>query len=145
MIAFRPTADCHGSDGPSFLTEAGLPPRINDLQLGEIGGIPFLVDADQYKRWRCPDLVVDVREDDDEPGLGGGGGGCGLTLRASRRTGRSQRRTTPSVMSRGRSAGGSVTRVKASSKWVFTPMADGPGNGEDHPYDYDRTDADRRP
>lgn len=82
MIAFRPTAECHDGDGPSFLAEAELPPRINELQLGEIGGVPFLVDADRYKRWGCPDLVVDVPEGDDEPAPAGRDGGCGLTLRA---------------------------------------------------------------
>lgn len=92
MIAFRPNADSHDRDGPSFLTEAELPARINELQLGEIGGVPFLVDADQYKRWGRPDLVVDVPEGDDEPARAGRDSGCGLALRASRRTGRSQKR-----------------------------------------------------
>ncbi|MBS1893737.1 MAG: DUF779 domain-containing protein [Actinobacteria bacterium] len=82
-IAFRQSADRQASDRPSPLTETELPPGINDLQLGEIGGVPFLVDADQYKRWGCPDLVVDVIEGDEEPPLRGGDGGLRLALRAS--------------------------------------------------------------
>lgn len=40
--------------------KAKLPPGINDLQLGQVGGVPFLIDADEYRRWGWPDLVIDV-------------------------------------------------------------------------------------
>lgn len=47
------------------LTDAELPAGPNDIQLGEIGGVPFLIDRDQFNRWGCPDFVVDV-----VPGVG---------------------------------------------------------------------------
>ncbi|HSS32652.1 MAG TPA: DUF779 domain-containing protein [Solirubrobacterales bacterium] len=59
-IAFRESGGGCGCGILRPVTEAKLPPGINDLQLGQVGGVPFLVDADDYKRWGCPDLVVDV-------------------------------------------------------------------------------------
>ena len=32
----------------------------NDLLLGEVGGAPFYIDAEQYERWNRPQLVLDV-------------------------------------------------------------------------------------
>lgn len=83
-IAFRRSADREHSDSPGSVAEAELPPRINDLQFGEIGGVPFLIDADEYKRWGCPDLVVDVVGGDGEPPLRAPDGSLSLTLRGSR-------------------------------------------------------------
>ncbi|HWA54544.1 MAG TPA: DUF779 domain-containing protein [Solirubrobacterales bacterium] len=59
-IAFHGSSGGRGCDIPHSVTEAKLPPGINDLQLGQVGGVPFLVDADEYRRWGCPDLVIDV-------------------------------------------------------------------------------------
>jgi uncharacterized protein (DUF779 family) len=39
----------------------------NDLLLGEVGGCPFYIDAEQYERWRRPRLLLDVA-----PGSGTG-------------------------------------------------------------------------
>ena len=44
----------------SSLTEAELPSRINDIQLGEIGGCPFPIDADITGLRVAPTLSVDV-------------------------------------------------------------------------------------
>jgi len=39
----------------------------HDLLLGEVGGCPFYVDAEQYERWNRPSFVLDVA-----PGEGSG-------------------------------------------------------------------------
>jgi uncharacterized protein len=39
----------------------------NDLRLGEIDGCEVYVDAEQYERWKRPQLVLDVA-----PGAGSG-------------------------------------------------------------------------
>ncbi len=59
-IAFRESGGGRDCDIPPSVTEAKLPSGINDLQLGQVGGVPFLIDADEYKSWGCPDLVIDV-------------------------------------------------------------------------------------
>lgn len=42
------------------LREAEIPLAPNDLRIGEIGGAPFYVDADQYERWQQPIFLIDV-------------------------------------------------------------------------------------
>jgi uncharacterized protein (DUF779 family) len=42
------------------LNRGELPLSPQDVRLGEIGGAPFFVDADQYERWGRPRLTVDV-------------------------------------------------------------------------------------
>jgi uncharacterized protein (DUF779 family) len=59
-IAFHQSGGCCEGSAPMCLTEAELPAGPNDIQLGEIGGVPFLIDRDQHERWGCPDFVVDV-------------------------------------------------------------------------------------
>jgi uncharacterized protein (DUF779 family) len=59
-IAFHQSGGCCEGSAPMCLTAAELPAGPNDIQLGEIGGVPFLIDRDQHERWGCPDFVVDV-------------------------------------------------------------------------------------
>lgn len=82
-VAFRASTASRDLGAPSSVIEAKLPPELNDLQLGEIGGAPFLVDADQYKRWGCPNLVVDVPQGIESPSFNGVDG-IRLTIRSSR-------------------------------------------------------------
>jgi uncharacterized protein (DUF779 family) len=52
------TAMCLGVDE--------LPPGPHDISLGEVGGVPFLIDADLHRRLGSPDFLLDVapgRED----------------------------------------------------------------------------------
>jgi uncharacterized protein (DUF779 family) len=35
-------------------------PAPHDLELGDIGGAPFYIDAHQYERWGRPAFLVDV-------------------------------------------------------------------------------------
>jgi uncharacterized protein (DUF779 family) len=55
------------------LTRRELLPDDDDMKLGEVGGAPFYIEAEQYQRWGRPTLVIDVA-----PGAPGGIGLEGL-------------------------------------------------------------------
>jgi len=62
-ITLHQSGGCCGGSSPMCLTAAELPAGPNDLQLGEIGGAPFLIDRDLYEAWGRPSFVLDL-----EPG-----------------------------------------------------------------------------
>ncbi len=64
LIFFQSGGCCDGSS-PMCLKEGELMITQNDLRLGEIGGVPFYIDADQYERWGRPQFLIDV-----SPGAG---------------------------------------------------------------------------
>ena len=50
-----------GDEGTAIcLTRAELLPNDDDMKLGEIGGSPFYVDAEEYHRCGRPVFVIDV-------------------------------------------------------------------------------------
>lgn len=51
---------CGGVRGSQVCTAEPLPATSNEIQLGEVGGVPFLIDRDLYVGWGCPNLVVDL-------------------------------------------------------------------------------------
>ncbi len=59
LALFQSGGCCDGSS-PICLEQGELPPGPGDLLLGDIGGVPFYVDADQYARWRRPAFLLDV-------------------------------------------------------------------------------------
>jgi uncharacterized protein (DUF779 family) len=59
LALFQSGGCCEGSS-PICVTEADLPPGPGDLLLGTVGDVPFYIDADQYRRWRTPHLLLDV-------------------------------------------------------------------------------------
>jgi uncharacterized protein (DUF779 family) len=59
-LAFFQSGGCCDGSSPICLPEGELPAGPGDLLLGEIGGAPFYIDADQYERWNRPAFVVDV-------------------------------------------------------------------------------------
>ena len=59
LMFFQSGGCCDGSS-PICLLEGELPTGPNDLKLGEIGGAAFYIDADQYRRWNAPELLIDV-------------------------------------------------------------------------------------
>ncbi|HTQ69031.1 MAG TPA: DUF779 domain-containing protein [Solirubrobacteraceae bacterium] len=61
-LAFFQSGGCCDGSLPICLKEGELPPGPGDTLLGSPGGAPFYVDADQYRRWNRPHLVLDVRE-----------------------------------------------------------------------------------
>src|SRR3972149_1285969 len=56
-------------DGPAPMCYPATEFRIggNDVRLGEIGGCPFFMDADQFDYWKHTQLIIDV-----VPGRGSG-------------------------------------------------------------------------
>jgi uncharacterized protein (DUF779 family) len=59
-VVFHQSGGCCEGSCAMCLTEAELPPGPNDIELGKIAGVPFLIDRDQYERWGRPDLLIDV-------------------------------------------------------------------------------------
>ena len=59
LMLFQSGGCCDGSS-PLCLNEGELLVGPNDLLLGELGGVPFYIDAEQYERWNRPAFVLDV-------------------------------------------------------------------------------------
>jgi uncharacterized protein len=59
-LAFFQSGGCCDGTSPICLKDGELPAGPHDVQLGEIGGAPFYIDADQYERWGRPEFVIDV-------------------------------------------------------------------------------------
>jgi uncharacterized protein len=66
LMFFQSGGCCDGSS-PMCLLSGELPVGAHDVFLGEIGGAPFYIDAEQYERWRRPTFLIDV-----SPGEAGG-------------------------------------------------------------------------
>src|SRR6202049_2535551 len=75
LAFFQSGGCCDGSSAICF-KEGELPAAPSDVLLGEIGGAPFYIDADQYQRWGTPRFLIDVAPGAAEgfslEGLGGG-------------------------------------------------------------------------
>jgi uncharacterized protein len=59
LIFFQSGGCCDGTS-PICLRRGELPAGPHDLELGELGGTPFYIDADQYERWGRPRFEIDV-------------------------------------------------------------------------------------
>lgn len=59
-LAFFQSGGCCDGSLPICIGAEEMQPGPNDLLLGEVGGVPFYVDAEQYRRWGEPRLVLDV-------------------------------------------------------------------------------------
>ena len=66
-VSFYQSGGCCDGSAPMCLTKGELLPSPNDVKIGEIGGSPFYVDAEQYERWGRPAFLIDVA-----PGAAGG-------------------------------------------------------------------------
>ena len=42
------------------ISTAAGPLGDNDIKLGEIGGVPFYMNGDQYEKWKHTDLTIDA-------------------------------------------------------------------------------------
>jgi uncharacterized protein (DUF779 family) len=51
---------CCDRSSPICLREGELVLGPNDLALGEVDGVPFYIDREQYARWNRPQLELDV-------------------------------------------------------------------------------------
>jgi len=59
LAFFQSGGCCDGSSAICF-KDGELPVAPSDVRLGEIGGAPFYIDADQYERWGTPRFLIDV-------------------------------------------------------------------------------------
>lgn len=59
-LAFFQSGGCCDGSLPICLGVDEMRPGPNDLLLGEVGGAPYYVDAEQYRRWGEPRFVLDV-------------------------------------------------------------------------------------
>ncbi len=59
-LAFFQSGGCCEGSAPMCFCEGDMPAGSGDLTLGEIGGAPFYIDAEQYARWGRPRFLIDV-------------------------------------------------------------------------------------
>ncbi len=59
LMFFQAGGCCDGS-APIYLKNGELPTGPHDIRLGEIGGAPFHIDAEQYERRGRPRFLIDV-------------------------------------------------------------------------------------
>jgi uncharacterized protein len=59
-LAFFQSGGCCDGTSAICFKDGELPPGPQDLRLGEVGGAPFYIDAEQYERWGRPRFLIDV-------------------------------------------------------------------------------------
>ena len=59
-LVFHQSGGCCDGTSPICLKDGELPAGPDDIELGQIGGAPFYIDRDQYRRWGCPQFEIDV-------------------------------------------------------------------------------------
>jgi uncharacterized protein len=57
-IGGRPSPSLRES--PDGLLADDLAPGPGDVLLGELAGVPFYIDAEQFRRWGDPEFLLDV-------------------------------------------------------------------------------------
>jgi uncharacterized protein len=61
-LMFFQSGGCCDGTSPMCLKRDELPPGPGDRLLGELGGAPFYIDAEQYERWGKPTFLIDVSD-----------------------------------------------------------------------------------
>jgi len=59
-VMFHQSGGCCDGSSPMCYPAGDLLVGDHDVQLGEIGGMPFYISASQYEVWRHTDLIIDV-------------------------------------------------------------------------------------
>ena len=59
-LSFFQSGGCCDGSSAICLKDGELPVAPHDVRLGEIGGAPFHIDAEQYERWGKPRFLIDV-------------------------------------------------------------------------------------
>jgi len=65
-LIFHQSGGCCDGSSPMCLPRGDFPLGANDHLLGEIGGVPFYIGEQQFRRWAHTRLIIDV-----VPGMGG--------------------------------------------------------------------------
>ncbi|MCC0018859.1 MAG: DUF779 domain-containing protein [Rhodobiaceae bacterium] len=61
-VLFHQSGGCCDGSSPMCYPVDDFLIGDNDVNLGEIGGMPFYISASQYEAWKHTDLVIDVVE-----------------------------------------------------------------------------------
>jgi uncharacterized protein (DUF779 family) len=61
-VSFHQSGGCCDGSSPMCLCADELPAGPHDRLLGDLGGAPFYIDAEQDDRWGTPTFVIDVAE-----------------------------------------------------------------------------------
>jgi hypothetical protein len=59
-LMFHQSGGCCDGSAPMCYPEGEFRVGGNDVRLGEIGGCPFFMDADQFDYWKHTQLIIDV-------------------------------------------------------------------------------------
>jgi len=59
-VAIYQSGGCCDGSLPLCLGADELGQGPNDMRLGEVEGVPFCIDAEQYQRWGEPEFLLDV-------------------------------------------------------------------------------------
>ena len=59
-LMFHQSGGCCDGSAPMCFPEGEFPLGDNDVKLGEIGGVPFYMNADQFEKWKHTDLTIDA-------------------------------------------------------------------------------------
>jgi uncharacterized protein (DUF779 family) len=59
-LMFHQSGGCCDGSAPMCYPAAEFKVGGNDVKLGEIGGAPFYMDADQFDYWKHTQLIIDV-------------------------------------------------------------------------------------
>jgi uncharacterized protein len=59
-LMFHQSGGCCDGSAPMCYPAAEFKVGGNDVKLGEVGGCPFYMDADQFDYWKHTQLIIDV-------------------------------------------------------------------------------------
>lgn len=59
-LMFHQSGGCCDGSAPMCYPAEEFKVGGNDVKLGEIGGVPFYMDADQFDYWKHTQLIIDV-------------------------------------------------------------------------------------
>ena len=59
-LLFHQSGGCCDGSAPMCFQEGEFPLGDNDIKLGEIGGVQFYMNGDQYEKWKHTDLTIDA-------------------------------------------------------------------------------------
>ena len=59
-LMFHQSGGCCDGSAPMCYLQSEYIVGDNDVKLGEIGGIPFYMNDDQYEKWKHTDLIIDA-------------------------------------------------------------------------------------
>lgn len=59
-LLFHQSGGCCDGSAPMCFAQGDYIVGDNDVQVGEIGGVPFYMNGDQFEKWKHTDLVIDA-------------------------------------------------------------------------------------